>query len=120
MKKIGVIGLGGIAQKAYLPVMMTMSDEVDWHFYTRNQEKLAQIGKQYRVEKLYSIIEQLIESGITMAFVHTATETHGQIIKQLLENKIHVYVDKPISENLEEVKELMELASEKSAISNRF
>ncbi|WP_413488712.1 Gfo/Idh/MocA family protein [Carnobacterium divergens] len=113
MKKIGVIGLGGIAQKAYLPVMMTMSDEVEWHFYTRNQEKLAQIGKQYRVEKLYSTIEQLIESGITMAFVHTATETHGQIIKQLLENKIHVYVDKPISENLEEVKELMELASEK-------
>lgn len=113
MKKIGVIGLGGIAQNAYLPVMMSMSEEIDWHFYTRNQDKLAQVGKQYRVEKLYSSIESLIESGITMAFVHTATETHSKIIKQLLENNIHVYVDKPISEDLNEVKELMQLATEK-------
>lgn len=36
MKKIGIIGLGGISQKAYLPVMMAMGQEVEWHLYTRN------------------------------------------------------------------------------------
>ena len=38
--KIGVIGLGDIAQKAYLPVMVEMQDEVEWHLCSRNGETL--------------------------------------------------------------------------------
>lgn len=110
--KIGVAGLGNIAQKAYLPVMMSMNEEIEWHLYTRNQEKLAQIGKQYRVDNLHSSIESLINSGIEGVFIHTATDTHAELIRQFLENGIHVYVDKPISENLEEVEELMDLAED--------
>ncbi|MGX7419332.1 Gfo/Idh/MocA family protein [Carnobacterium gallinarum] len=112
MMKIGVIGLGGISQKAYLPVMMAMGQEVEWHLYTRNQEKLKKIAEQYRVKNIYPSIEALIDSGIKAAFVHTATETHGEIIRQLLENNIHVYVDKPISEDLVEVKALIQLAED--------
>lgn len=114
MIKIGIIGLGGISQKAYLPVMMAMGQEVEWHLYTRNQDRLKEISQQYRVEQTYPTIDALIESGITAAFVHTVTETHGAIIRQLLEKNVHVYVDKPISENLTEVKELIQLAKEKN------
>lgn len=116
MLKVGVIGLGGIAQKAYLPVTMAMQDEVEWHLYTRDQEKLTQIGKQYGVSKLYPSIEALLESGIEAAFVHTATHTHAAIVRQLLENGVHVYVDKPISEELEEVEALMALAKQKDLL----
>ncbi|MDN6626317.1 MAG: Gfo/Idh/MocA family oxidoreductase [Pisciglobus halotolerans] len=111
--KIGVVGLGNIAQKAYLPVMMKMSDQVDWHLYTRDQDKLSQIGKQYRVTQLYSSIEDLINSGVEGVFIHTATHTHTELVRQFIEKGIHVYVDKPISENSAEVEELMTLAAEK-------
>lgn len=114
--KIGIIGLGGIAQKAYLPVVMGMQQTVDWHLFTRDQNKLAEIGKQYGVEKLYASIEDLCESGIQAAFVHTATYTHSHIVKQLLEKGIHVYVDKPISEDHEEVIELTALAAKKQLL----
>lgn len=114
--KIGIVGLGGISQKAYLPIMMSMSEEVEWHFYTRNQEKLAKIGKQYRVTNLHPTIESMIESGVEGVFIHTATHTHAALIKQFLENGIHVYVDKPISENLEEVESLLALAEEKQLV----
>lgn len=116
MLKVGIIGLGGIAQKAYLPVVMEMQDKVEWHLYTRNQEKLQAIGKQYGNKNLYSSIEDLIESGIQAAFVHTATPTHYLIVKKLLENGVHVYVDKPISENLDEVEELSQLANQKNLL----
>ncbi|MEG0288594.1 MAG: Gfo/Idh/MocA family oxidoreductase [Carnobacterium sp.] len=116
MLKVGVIGLGGIAQKAYLPVTMAMQNEVEWHLYTRDQEKLSQIGQQYGVSHLYPSIEALLESGIEAAFVHTATHTHAAIVRQLLENGIHVYVDKPISEELEEVEALMALAKQKGLL----
>lgn len=114
--KIGVVGLGNIAQKAYLPVMMAMSEEVEWHFYTRDQEKLAKIGKQYRVTNLHPTVESMIDSGVNGVFIHTATHTHAALIQQFLENGIHVYVDKPISENLDEVEALMALAEEKELL----
>ncbi len=45
--KIGVIGLGDIARKAYLPVITTRS--IDIHLCSRDKEKLSTIGDQYRI-----------------------------------------------------------------------
>lgn len=114
--KIGIIGLGNISQKAYLPVMMAMDENIEWHLFTRDQEKLAKIGKKYRIPNLYSSIETLLESGIEAVFIHTATHTHEALIRQCIEKGIHVYVDKPISENIDEVKGLMDLAREKNTL----
>lgn len=114
--KIGIIGLGNISQKAYLPVMMTMDKEIDWHLFTRDQEKLAKIGKKYRIQNLYSSIEDLLVSGVEAVFIHTATHTHESLIRQCIEKGIHVYVDKPISEDIAEVKALMDLANEKNVL----
>ncbi|MDP2414776.1 Gfo/Idh/MocA family protein [Daejeonella sp.] len=108
MLKIGIIGLGDIAQKAYLPVLSGKDLEI--HLFTRNQERLAQIGKQYRLNNLHFSLESILESGIKGAFVHTATESHESIIEQLLSHDIHVYVDKPISYDYASSKRLIDLA----------
>ena len=47
--KIGVIGLGNIAQKAYLPIMVEMQAEVEWHLCSRNKETLETVGKKIRI-----------------------------------------------------------------------
>lgn len=112
MLKIGVIGLGDIAQKAYLPVLS--SKEIEIHLFTRNQERLAQIGRQYRLTNVHSSLESILKSGITGAFVHSATESHENIIEQLLMHDIHVYVDKPISYDYESSKRLIDLAISRS------
>lgn len=114
--KIGVIGIGNIAQKAYLPVMVEMQDTIEWHLCSRNQEALESIGKKYGFNHLYVSIEEWLDSGIEAAFVHVATVAHGEIIRTLLERGIPVYVDKPISDRLEETKELIELADAKGLL----
>lgn len=115
MLKIGVIGLGDIAQKAYLPVYSGMKDS-EFHFYTRNQEKLMAIGGQHRFENLHSSLESLINSGIRGAFVHSSTSSHEEIVQELLNRNIHVFVDKPITNNYEGAKRLVELADQKGLI----
>ncbi|WP_062353154.1 Gfo/Idh/MocA family protein [Bacillus kwashiorkori] len=115
MLKVGVIGLGDIAQKAYLPVYNGMKD-VEFHFYTRNQHKLRLLGKQFRYEKLYASLESLMESGIAAAFVHSSTDSHEEIVGKLLEHNIHVFVDKPITDNYESTKRLVKMANEKDLI----
>ena len=47
MLTIGVIGLGTIAQKAYLPVYAQMQNQVHWLLNTRNEDKLEQLSAQY-------------------------------------------------------------------------
>lgn len=113
--KIGVIGLGDITQKAYLPVYSSISG-IEFHLYTRNQDKLHELARQYRFEHIHSSMESLIESGIQAAFVHTATRAHESIVRKLLESNIHVFVDKPITYDYESSKALVELASEKGLI----
>ena len=114
MLKIGIIGLGDIAQKAYLPVLC--SKELDLHLYTRDPEKLFRIGRQYRVQNLHQNFESILNSGIQAAFVHTSTGSHFEIIQMLLMHNIHVYVDKPITYNFTSSKQLLELAESRKLI----
>lgn len=106
--KIGIIGLGDIATKAYLPVMAGKNLEV--HLFTRNEEKLKTLGSLYRFEHRHQTLESLINSGIRAAFVHTSTGAHLPIVEQLLHNGIHVYVDKPVTYHFETTAKLVSLA----------
>ncbi|APU70374.1 oxidoreductase [Companilactobacillus crustorum] len=116
MEKIGVIGLGNIAQKAYLPVMATLQDQYEWHLTTRNKSKGKMLENKYGFKYFHQTLDELIAEKPLAVFVHTPTATHFAIIKQLLENDINVYVDKPVSENLSEVEELYHLAEEKQLL----
>lgn len=114
--KVGIVGLGTIAQKAYLPVMAAMQEEVEWVLCTRDQEKGRGLQKKYGFSDYVESVEELIERGVSGCFVHTPTETHYNIVKQLLLANISVMVDKPLSEHLAEVKELEELAKKQGVL----
>lgn len=107
--RIGIIGLGNIAKKAYLPVITAM-DGIDLVLCTRNTQALNSISKIHRIEHTVTTVEELLKKGVDAAFVHSATESHFEIVEKLLKNNIHVYVDKPISYSLEESRELAELS----------
>ncbi|WP_437074957.1 Gfo/Idh/MocA family protein [Streptomyces sp. enrichment culture] len=109
---VGVIGLGGIAQKAYLPVLGAMP-ELDLRLMTRDADKLARIGQSYRAHRLFTDLDALIDSGIRAAFVHTPTETHHDIVTRLLDAGVDVLVDKPLSYTLSESRQTAELARER-------
>lgn len=116
MLKIGVLGIGMISQKAYLPVMAMMQDEVEWHLSTRNKDVLHQVAAKYGMTHIHFTVESLLKSGIQAVFIHAATSVHDSLIKIFLEEGIHVYVDKPISENLDKTKELLKLAEQKGVL----
>ncbi|MDQ0200020.1 Gfo/Idh/MocA family protein [Neobacillus ginsengisoli] len=115
MLKLGIIGLGDIAAKAYLPVISSMK-ELELHLFTRNEEKLEEISQRYRFSNIHPSLKFLIKSGINAAFVHSSTESHYEIVKELLLNDIHVYVDKPITYHFETTKELVEIAETRKLI----
>lgn len=111
MIKIGVLGLGNIAQKAYLPVMAAMQDQYEFHLTTRNPEKRQQLAAEYGFTHTHATLDELMATQPDAVFVHTPTATHASTIKKLLLADINVYVDKPVSMDLQEVQGLYDLAA---------
>jgi virulence factor len=114
MLKIGVIGLGDIAQKAYLPVLSRK--EVEVHLFTRDQVKLRDVGAKYRFSNLHDSIDSIVNAGIQAAFVHTSTDAHEEIVTKLLNSNIHVFVDKPVTYHFDSTERLLTLARKKGVI----
>ncbi|KFM99991.1 gfo/Idh/MocA family oxidoreductase [Bacillus clarus] len=106
--RIGMIGLGSIAQKAYLP---TLTKETDWTFvgaFTPNVDKRKQICEQYRIQDFTNL--QALASECDAIFVHSSTATHYEIVSELLQKGIDVYVDKPLAATVEQAEKLVEMS----------
>ena len=108
--KIALIGLGRIAQKAYLPILANHS-KVDPILCTRNNYTLNKLSNEYRIHKTCSSLDELILLKPDAAMVHSSTESHVLIIPKLLEAKIPVFVDKPLSYSLGESERILDIAS---------
>ncbi|MFF2348740.1 Gfo/Idh/MocA family protein [Kitasatospora sp. NPDC058115] len=108
---VGVIGLGDIAQKAYLPVLAA-EPGLDLRLMTRDGAKLDRIGEAYRIapRHRFTDLARLVDSGIRAAFVHAATDQHVPIVEQLLTAGVDVYVDKPLDHTLDGARHLVALA----------
>ncbi|GAB6136962.1 Gfo/Idh/MocA family protein [Halanaerobaculum tunisiense] len=81
---------------------------------TRNQDRLNHFANKYNVQQTVQSIEELIKIDVKAVFVHVATVAHVEIVKKLLMNDIHVYLDKPISNHYQESKRIVELAEERN------
>ena len=113
--KVGIIGIGDICKKAYLP-LITLMDDLEIVLCTRNTTTLQETKSKYKINKAVSSVDDLINEGIECAFIHSSTDSHYDLCKKLLSSGIHVYVDKPISYNLEEALELKDLAIKNNLI----
>lgn len=113
--KVAVIGLGGIARKAYLPIL-TANPSVDLMLYNRSQEPLQAVQALYRVQDGTTSLAQVIERKPTAAFVLTASASHFEIVKKLLEHEIDVFVEKPATLHSWETRELAEFADRNKRI----
>lgn len=95
-RRIGIIGLGDIAQKVYLP-LLTANPQVEIAgIASRSAETVDRLAGLYRTERCYSLPE-LLGLRPEAVFVHSPTETHEEIVMACLKEGIHVYVDKPLS-----------------------
>lgn len=112
--KVGCIGLGDIAQKAYLPVLTTLPG-TELHLQTRTPATLARVGEAHHVprERRHADLDSLLAQGLDAAFVHAPTSAHAEIVTRLLEAGVPTFVDKPLAYELADSERLVTLAEER-------
>ncbi|MBY8882329.1 Gfo/Idh/MocA family protein [Actinacidiphila acidipaludis] len=107
--RIGVIGLGDIAQKAYLPVLAAQPG-LELHLQTRTPATLERVGEEYRLPHRHATLDALLDRELDAAFVHAPTEHHVAIAERLIEAGVPTYVDKPLAYDLAGARRVVELA----------
>ncbi|GAB2325693.1 Gfo/Idh/MocA family protein [Streptomyces griseoincarnatus] len=112
--KVGCIGLGDIAQKAYLPVL-AVQPGVELHLQTRTPATLERVGDSLHLPaaQRHAGLDALIAAGLDAAFVHAPTDVHPQVVTRLLDAGVPTYVDKPLAYELADSERLVTLAEER-------
>ncbi|GHF58322.1 Gfo/Idh/MocA family protein [Streptomyces griseosporeus] len=113
--KVGCIGLGDIAQKAYLPVL-GMLPGVELHLQTRTPATLTRVadGLHLPQAQRHADLDALLAQDLDAAFVHAPTAAHPEIATRLLEAGVPTYVDKPLAYELADSERLVTLAEERN------
>ncbi|QHM95383.1 MULTISPECIES: Gfo/Idh/MocA family protein [Kosakonia] len=109
--RIGVVGLGGIAQKAWLPVLGAATDWTLAAAWSPTREKALRVCETWRIPYADSLAS--LAAQCDAVFVHTSTASHYAVVSELLNLGVHVCVDKPLAENLQDAERLIELAARK-------
>ncbi|WP_326761446.1 Gfo/Idh/MocA family oxidoreductase [Streptomyces phaeochromogenes] len=113
--KVGCIGLGDIAQKAYLPVLTTRPG-LELHVHTRTPATLTRVADSLHLPagQRHTDLSELLAQDLDAAFVHAPTHAHPEIVTRLLEAGVATYVDKPIAYELADSERLVKLAEERN------
>lgn len=113
MLKVGVIGVGSISEMHITSYQK--NEKVDLvAFCDVHEERLAEKGKLYSVEKLYTSHEDLLKDAeIDAVSICTWNNSHAEIAIAALEAGKHVLVEKPVSMTVEEA-QAVEAAAKKS------
>jgi len=109
--KIGIIGVGHLG-RFHLKNFLEIDDCEVIGIYDIDEKKLQKISQEYSV-KSYDDLDTLLKDVDAVSVV-TPTSTHFDITKKALEQKIHTFIEKPITENLSQAEEIMRIGKEKN------
>jgi predicted dehydrogenase len=109
--KIGVIGLGGIAQLVHLPILSKLGNVEITAVAETNKNRLKTVGEKFGITKLYHDYKEILANeNVDAVIIATPTNTHAEIAVECLKAKKHVLIEKPIAINLAEAKAINEAA----------
>lgn len=111
MLKVGVIGVGHLGQH-HVRVFKEMANCNLVGIHDRNSERAHEIAAKHDV-KVYPEYEALLQD-IDAIDIAVTTTHHHRLAKQALKQGKHVFVEKPITSNLQEAEDLIALAREKN------
>ncbi len=112
--KLGIIGSGMIVQE-FLPSLIKLEglEIVGIQGTKASLDKVEEICSKYEIPKFTDDFEELCKFEIDTVYIAVPNFLHFEFCKKALEKGLNVIVEKPITTNYREAKELAKLAKEK-------
>lgn len=108
--KLGLAGVGYLG-KIHLKLIKEIIQEnvlEDVCIFDTNNNELNKVSEEFQVKKCDNLIDLINECEVID--IVTPGETHYEIAKLCIENKKHVFIEKPVTKSVQEAQHLKELA----------
>jgi predicted dehydrogenase len=109
MLKIGIFGVGHLG-KIHLSQLATMKDVELTGFYDPANTQADSIAQQFQIPR-YNSAEELIQASDAIDIIAPTTQ-HFKLCEMAIRNGKHIFVEKPMTNTLEEAKTLVNLVEE--------
>lgn len=110
MLKIGVLGAGHLG-KIHIRLLLELKDEFEFvGFYDPSDDNAADAIEKFGIQR-YDTIQDLL-NVVDCVDIVTPTLAHYDCASQALRNSKHVFIEKPVTQTVDEARSLMELARE--------
>ncbi|MBG39253.1 MAG: oxidoreductase [Cryomorphaceae bacterium] len=114
MLKIGVAGAGHLG-KIHIKILKELSSLYELvGFYDPNEALTKEVEASFGVTSFLSV-QSLIDQVDCLAVI-TATLSHFEVAKIAIQARKHVFIEKPLTETIEEAKKLQKLVQEADVI----
>ncbi|MEW6354888.1 MAG: Gfo/Idh/MocA family oxidoreductase [Planctomycetota bacterium] len=111
--KMGVLGVGGIAQIAHLPALRKAANVRLTAICDAAQDLLEKIGRQYDVKSRYTDHRKFLdEADIDAVLIPVAHAYHAPLSIDAMRAGKHVLVEKPMAVTLEECRRMVQVSKE--------
>ncbi|HAV22914.1 MAG: hypothetical protein A2X67_12090 [Ignavibacteria bacterium GWA2_55_11] len=102
--RIGVVGLGNIAQTAHLPILSRLQDAQLVAVCDQEKSRAQFVAEKFGVRRWYTDFDKMLkeEEGMSAVHICTPTKVHHDIAIAALESKKDVLVEKPLARTMTE------------------
>ncbi len=105
--KVGVIGVGHLGN-FHVQQLKTIPEADVVGIFDQDAGRLAEMADEHSV-KAYSDYMDLLKDCQAVSIV-TPTNTHFDVARSALDQNCHVFIEKPITQTVEQAKQLLEMA----------
>lgn len=117
MIKVGVIGLGEVAQQMHLPILSDLEDRFELVAVGDVSPSLVDfISKKYHVKGYLSAQELINDPNVEAVLVLSPDQHHGEYAKAAMRAGKSVFIEKPVTICTQELDELIEVEKETNAL----
>lgn len=114
--KLGILGTGMIVNDLLTTIDKLNFESVEILGTPRSREKTIELYEKYNMKAYYFDYDEMLKSDIDTVYVALPNHLHFEFAKKALLNNKNVIIEKPITSNSSELKELIKIAEEKNLI----
>lgn len=133
--KILFVGLGGIGQRHLRNVKEVLGNDVEIYAFRKRKDQFVldnklNIKKGLSLDEVYNIknvesLDEAFKNKIDVVFITNPTSMHMEVLLKAAENGCNIFVEKPLSHNLENYDKLEQILKKNNNITfvgyqNRF
>jgi predicted dehydrogenase len=115
--KIGLIGIGSIAESSHIPNLKAASGVKLAAVADVDPVRARDISQKYGIPEFFKTAEEMFgKTQLDAVMICTPNATHIPIAMKAAEKRIHVFMEKPIGTDVKEVESYLRFAKEKNVM----